>query len=65
MNISPKKVGSFYLKNGQKIDVYGTCSLDGYCLYYQNEVLAWKSYPLSEIKDFGELMVLGNFPSAI
>lgn len=58
-----QKIGSFKLKNGQIVDAYNSCTLDGYVLYYQNEVLAWKSCPLAEIQDFGPLIHPGAFPS--
>ncbi|HVJ49919.1 hypothetical protein [Desulfitobacterium sp.] len=65
MKKTPEKIGSFTLKNGQTVDAYNCCTLDGYVLYYQNQVLAWKSCPLSGIQDFGQLIQPSSFPSII
>ncbi|AHF08454.1 MULTISPECIES: hypothetical protein [Desulfitobacterium] len=65
MNIQPKKVGSFTLKDGRTLDAYNCCTTDGYTFYYQNEVLAWKCFALAEIQDFGQLNRPGSFPSTI
>jgi hypothetical protein len=65
MQTVPQKIGTLTLKNGKNIEVYHSCCLDGYCFYYQNEVFLWKSCPISEIRDFGQLLYAGNLPAAI